>query len=110
MADASLRTGVYSEIDPKQFEGRFTGKNVLVTGSGRGIGKEIAIAFAKSGANVAITSRTESQVNHTVNEVNALKQGGKVVGVVADGCKRDDQERLVNQVSIALYTWPSPSR
>ncbi|ACN98146.1 3-oxoacyl-(acyl-carrier-protein) reductase [Sulfurihydrogenibium azorense Az-Fu1] len=38
----------------------FKGKNVLVTGSTRGIGKAIALSFAKHGANVIITGREKS--------------------------------------------------
>ncbi len=34
------------------------GKNVVITGSGRGIGKAVAIACAKEGANIGLTSRT----------------------------------------------------
>jgi len=35
------------------------GKNIIITGSGRGIGKAIAIACAKEGANVGLISRTK---------------------------------------------------
>jgi NAD(P)-dependent dehydrogenase (short-subunit alcohol dehydrogenase family) len=34
---------------------RFSGKTVVITGSGRGIGKEIALRFAKEKANVVLT-------------------------------------------------------
>jgi hypothetical protein len=39
----------------------------IVTGSGRGIGRSIAITFAKEGANVAIVARTESEIESAVN-------------------------------------------
>jgi hypothetical protein len=98
----SLRTGIYKEIEPSNFEGTFKGKVVLVTGSGRGIGKEIALSFAKSGAAVAITGRTKSEVEESSQDVRAKVPGVKVIGVVADGCKRSDLERLVKEVTFAL--------
>lgn len=99
----TLRQGVYPAIDPKNFEGSFEGKVVLVTGSGRGIGREIALCFAKSGASVAITGRTKEQVDATTKEVRSvLGRGAKAVGVIADGLKRDDLERLVNVVTEQL--------
>ncbi len=94
----SLRQGIYPEIDPKTFENAFKGKVVLVTGSSRGIGKAIALAFAYSGAAVAITGRNPDEVERTTHEVLSLGKNAKAVGVVADGCKRVDLERLVGEV------------
>ncbi|TVY76012.1 Dehydrogenase/reductase SDR family member [Lachnellula suecica] len=97
----SLRTGIYASIEPELFKGSLTGKVALVTGSGRGIGKEIALALAKSGAAVAITGRTESQVQETAKEVLSL-EGAKAIGVVADVCNRSDLERLAKEVTEKL--------
>jgi NAD(P)-dependent dehydrogenase (short-subunit alcohol dehydrogenase family) len=97
----TLRTGVYPAIDPGHFTGSLNGKVALVTGSGRGIGREIALALAKSGAAVAVTGRTESQVEETTKDVLTL--GGKAVGVVADICVQADLERLVKEVNVPSY-------
>ncbi len=51
-----------------------TRKKALVTGGGRGIGRAIAIAFAQAGADVAVASRTESELNETAELVQAAGQ------------------------------------
>lgn len=59
-----------------------SGKVALVTGAGRGIGKAIALALAKAGADVCVTARTESQINETAQEIR--KMGRKALAVPAD--------------------------
>ncbi|MFX0001040.1 MAG: SDR family NAD(P)-dependent oxidoreductase [Candidatus Hodarchaeota archaeon] len=60
------------------------GKNVVITGSGRGAGKAIAIACAKEGANVGLTSRTIEELNTTKKEIENLGTGVKVIVKIAD--------------------------
>jgi 3-oxoacyl-[acyl-carrier protein] reductase len=48
------------------------GKNALVTGGSRGLGKAVAIALANEGVNVAITGRNISQLETTVTELKSL--------------------------------------
>ena len=92
----TLRTGIYPAIEPEQFKGSLAGKVALVTGSGRGIGREIAFALARSGAAVAISGRTKVEVDETTKEVLAL--GVKAIGLTADVCVRSELERLVKDV------------
>lgn len=58
------------------------GKNALITGAGKGIGRAVALALAKEGANVAILARTEAQLQEVATAAKA--HGVKVAIVVAD--------------------------
>ena len=46
-----------------------TGKNAVITGSSKGIGKSIAMAMAKQGANVVISSRKVDVCEATAEEI-----------------------------------------
>jgi len=48
------------------------GKKVLVTGGSKGIGKDIALAFVKQGADVVITGRNEADLVSTTNELRQI--------------------------------------
>jgi 3-oxoacyl-[acyl-carrier protein] reductase len=56
----------------------------IVTGSGRGIGKETAILLAKKGVNVVVCSRTENEVRSAVDEIEKLTSKANVLGVKCD--------------------------
>ena len=53
----------------------FTDKIVAVTGAGRGIGQEIARAFASQGARVALISRSEASCGAAAEEINKTYPG-----------------------------------
>ena len=59
------------------------GKVAVVTGGTRGIGRGIAEALARGGANVSISARKAEEIAKTVNELNGLREG-KVVGFTCD--------------------------
>lgn len=55
------------------------GKIALVTGASRGIGKSIALTLADAGADVAIASRTQSELEKVAEEIRALGRKALVV-------------------------------
>lgn len=63
---------------------RLTEKTAIITGSGRGIGRETAILLAKSGVNVVICSRTKSEINSVKEEIEKVNSESRVVGVNCD--------------------------
>lgn len=58
------------------------GKVAVITGSGRSIGKGIALCMAEAGANIVVTARTQVQIDDTVAEIRA--RGRKAIGVQFD--------------------------
>ena len=60
-------------------------KTAIVTGGGRGIGKETAILLAKKGVNVVICARTKDQIDSVVKEIEKKKLNSQV-GVIGIKC------------------------
>ena len=75
-------------------------KNVIITGATRGIGKGIALEFAKQGANIAFTySRSVDEAKGLEKELS--KFGVKAKSFQSDASKYDDSHKLIE--SILLY-------
>ena len=78
----------------------FSGKNVLVTGGSRGIGRSIALGFADCGANVSICARGAEALKKTAAELK--EKGAKAHSAVCDLADGAAVTRYVNDAAAAL--------
>lgn len=72
------------------------GQTVLVSGAGRGIGRACAEAAAAAGATVALTARTESQVEEAAAAIRA--SGGSAHGFRADVGEIETHDALLDRI------------
>jgi NAD(P)-dependent dehydrogenase (short-subunit alcohol dehydrogenase family) len=75
--------------------GDMTGKVALITGGTAGIGHATAIAFAKEGAQVAISGRREKEGNEVVAEIKAF--GGEAIFIKTDITKESEVKAMVEK-------------
>ncbi len=67
---------------------RLTERSALVTGASRGIGRAVALAFAKEGANVTVSARSTDALDDLVREITEI--GGSAMAVAADLAQEDE--------------------
>jgi 3-oxoacyl-[acyl-carrier protein] reductase len=78
----------------------FKGKNIRVGGGSHGIGRSIALAFAASGANLAICARGVASLRAAEAELNEI--GTKIVGIECDLGDEQQVIRFVKESADAL--------
>ena len=71
------------------------GKVALVTGSSSGIGRAIALRFAREGADLVINGRDQKKIDGVVKEVAAL--GRRAIGVTADVASFKEAQAMVER-------------
>ena len=64
----------------------------VITGAGRGIGRAIALAYAREGANLALAARSESDLQEVVSAASDL--GAEAIALPTDVTSQEDTERL----------------
>ena len=76
---------------------QLTDQVAIVTGGGRGIGREIAVKFAEAGAKVAVAARTREQLDESIALIHL--QGGQAISFVVDITSQSDVERMVKETT-----------
>jgi NAD(P)-dependent dehydrogenase (short-subunit alcohol dehydrogenase family) len=76
---------------------RLAGLTALITGGGTGMGRAIALAFAREGAKVAVAGRRVEKLEDVVREIEAADGSG--LAVVCDVARGADAERAVRQTA-----------
>jgi len=71
-------------------------KVALVTGGGRGIGKAVALAYAREGVKLVLCARTASEVEQTAGEIRGL--GTECLGIVCDVSLEDSVAMLLKDL------------
>ncbi|MBW1642117.1 MAG: SDR family oxidoreductase [Deltaproteobacteria bacterium] len=88
----------------------------IITGSGRGIGREAALMFASEGGKIVVSDLDKAPAEETVNEIKS--RGGEAVAVVGDITGENFPEKIIDTaiesfsgidviVNNAGYTWDS---
>ena len=77
-----------------------SGQVALITGGGRGIGRNIALHLSQAGAKVAVAARTTSQLDETIAAITA--NGGKGAAFQLDVTNHDAVKRVVSEITDQL--------
>ena len=72
---------------------KLDGEKAIVTGAGRGLGREIALGLAEAGADVAVIDRMSKECEETAAEIRNL--GRKAIAIESDVTIEDDVRRSV---------------
>lgn len=72
-------------------------RRALVTGAGRGIGREIAVQLARRGMRVALTARSEDQLDDTIATIRS--EGGTAVSLMADVANSAGRADLLQMIA-----------
>ncbi len=83
-----------TEIEPKFRFKKLQGKVAIITGGGKGIGREIALEYAREGAKTIVAARTLSDIEAVVAEIKEF--GGEAFAVTCDVADAENVQQLIN--------------
>ncbi len=75
----------------------FKNKAVLVTGASMGIGREIALAFAREGATLLLVARSEKKLKEVQNEIKTL--GQEAISIPTDVTSEKEIDSLIRKIT-----------
>jgi NAD(P)-dependent dehydrogenase (short-subunit alcohol dehydrogenase family) len=106
----TARNSTYPFIGPSRHANRLRGKTVLITGAGRGLGRETALAFADAGARVVCLARRKANVDEVAGEINAQhrarsisRDGEELAMAVAANVA--DPDAAINVIKEVRHRW-----
>jgi NAD(P)-dependent dehydrogenase (short-subunit alcohol dehydrogenase family) len=76
------------------------GKVAIVTGGGTGIGRGIALAFARAGADVAVTGRRTGPLDATAKEIEGI--GRRALAISTDVSVKNDVDNMIERTNAEL--------
>ncbi|MFP6678270.1 MAG: SDR family oxidoreductase [Pirellulaceae bacterium] len=77
-----------------------TDRAAVITGGGRGIGRSIAMEFARAGADVCVLGRTRSEIDEVAANIREL--GGHGIAYICDVTDRQAVEEVISQAAESL--------
>ncbi|PRP76714.1 short-chain dehydrogenase/reductase [Planoprotostelium fungivorum] len=73
----------------------FVGKTVIVTGASSGMGKELALRYARLGSKVVLAARRKEMLDAVVQQ--CIRAGAEAIGIIADVSKEADCKKMVEE-------------